>query len=221
MKIFFVVLSVTLALGFAFSGCAHLGPEVRGSGVRKTETRDLKSFKSIDASGAFEINVTCQKPESVTIEADDNLLPLIRTEVRDGVLYVSPDKGYSASKTVSLRITLPDVENISTHGAGNIKVADVKNDKMEFHSTGAAQVEASGQTKTLTIESTGAGDIDTSNLKAEKASVRVTGAATVDVFASDQLDANVSGAGHVSYSGDPKVNKSVSGIGSVDKKGAD
>src|SRR5262249_21913460 len=197
MKIFFVVLSVTLALGFAFSGCAHLGREVRGSGVRKTETRDLKSFKSIDTNGAFEIDVTCQKPESVTIEADDNLLGLITTEVRDGVLYVSPEKGYSASKTVSLRITLPDLENISTRGAGKINVTDVKNDKIEFHSTGASEVEASGQTKAVTIESTGAGDINVSNLKAEKATVRVTGAASVDVYASDQLDANVSGAGHV------------------------
>jgi hypothetical protein len=221
MKKIALIIAATFAMIFLVSACSHF-KGVPGSGVRKTEQRDLKSFKAIDTSGAYEIAVTCQKPDSVQVEADDNILPLIKTEVRDGVLYVSAERGYNMSKPVKLLITLSDLGNIATHGAGQISVSDVKNDKIEFKSTGAASITASGQTKTVNIESTGAGEIDTSNLRAQMATVRVTGAASVDVFASEQLDANVSGAGSVTYAGNPKtVNKSVSGIGSVNKKGED
>src|SRR6266851_1411588 len=54
---------VLLALGaLALSGCTLIGKGVAGSGVRKTEKRNLKSFKAIDTTGAYEMDVTCQKP---------------------------------------------------------------------------------------------------------------------------------------------------------------
>jgi len=215
MKTFAVSSTVALLLLFAFSGC-HIG--VQGSGVRKTEKRDLEPFTAIETSGAFEVEVTCQKPTSFEIEGDDNLLPLIQTEVRHGVLHVSSSKPYSSRTGISLRIATPDLERIRISGAGKIRLTEVKSDKFEIHSSGAAMITASGQTKSLDINSSGAGTIDTHNLRAETAEVSVSGAAAVDVYASDQLDASVSGAGRVTYSGNPKVSKHVSGAGQVTKK---
>ena len=212
------VLLLLVAGGLVLSGCKfHRG--IAGSGVRKTEKRDLKSFNAIDTTGAYEIDATCQRPASFEIEADDNILPLIKTEVRDGILFVSNDQEYHSSKPVSLRITLPDLNSVSTHGAGQIKIAAANSRDLRIESTGATSVEAAGTAKSVTISSSGAGKIDTSNLRAEKARVDVNGATSVDVYASEQLDVNVSGVGHVSYSGNPKVvNKHVSGIGSVSAK---
>jgi hypothetical protein len=197
-------------------GC-HIGG-VRGSGVRKTEKRDLPSFTAIETTGAFEVQVTCQKPASFEIEGDDNILPLIQTEVRNGVLRVSSSKHYSTRDPISLRITVPDLVSVSSTGAGKFRVSDLKNDNFEIHSTGAALVIAEGQSTNVKISSTGAGKIDSHDLRAGKVEVTVTGAAAVDVYASDQLDVNVSGAGRVTYSGDAKVNKHVSGAGQVNKK---
>ncbi len=217
MKLKTVVLLVAAGV-LLLSGC-KFQRGLAGSGVRKTEKRDLKSFNAIDTTGSYEINVTCQKPASFEIEADDNILPLIKTEVRDGVLFVSNDQPYHSSKSVMLRINLPDLNAVSTHGAGQIKIVDANSNDLKIDSTGAASVNASGKVKTVTISTTGAGEVDTSKLQAEKAKVQATGAANVDVFASDQLDVNVAGAGNVTYSGNPKtVNKSVSGIGSVSSK---
>src|SRR6185436_12331942 len=75
-----IVLLVVIALDL--SGC-KFNRGIEGSGNRKTEKRELKSFNAIDTTGAYEINITCQKPASFEIEADDNILPLIKTEVRD------------------------------------------------------------------------------------------------------------------------------------------
>jgi len=203
------------SLLFVLCGC-HIG--VHGSGVRKTEKRDVPSFNAIETTGAFEVQVTCQKPASFEIEGDDNLLPLIQTEVRNGVLRVTSSKHYSTRDPISLRITVPDFTSVSSTGAGKIRVSDLKNESFEIHSTGAALVIAEGQSNNVRISSTGAGRIDTHDLRASKVEVTVTGVAAVDVYASDQLDVNVSGAGRVTYSGDAKVNKHVSGAGQVTKK---
>jgi hypothetical protein len=212
-----IAIALTLAFSalFVFCGC-HVG--VHGSGVRKTEKRDLPAFTSIETSGAFEVEVVCQKPASFELEADDNLLPIVQTEVRGGVLHVTSTRGYNSRGGIVLRITVPDLEAIKSTGAGKIHVSDVKNDTFEIQSTGATEMVISGQSKSVKIGSTGAGKIDAHNLRATNAEVKVTGAAEVGVYATDELNVTVSGAGRVTYSGNPQVNKHVSGAGQVTKK---
>ena len=216
MKRFAIAMTLALSALFMLSGC-HIGG-VHGSGVRKTEKRDLPVFTSLETSGAFEVKVNCQQPASFEIEADDNLLPLVQTEVRDGVLRVTTTKGYSSSGGIILRINVPDLASIKSTGAGKFNVTGVKNDKFEMQSTGAATIVVSGQSKSVKIRSTGAGEIDAHDLRANDAEVNVTGAAGVEVYAMDQLDVTVSGAGRVTYGGNPKVNKRISGAGQVIKK---
>jgi hypothetical protein len=213
MKRIAIVIALLLLL---LSGCHHGG--VRGSGIRKTEKRDLPGFTAIETSGAFDVQVDCQKPVSFEITGDDNILPLIQTEVRNGVLRVSNTKSYNVSSPISLRITVPDLSSVRSTGAGKFTITNLKNEEFEINSAGAAMVIADGQTNSVEIRSTGAGKIDAQNLHARTAEVSVTGAASVDVYASEQLDVTVSGVGRVTYSGDPKVNKRVSGAGQVNKK---
>jgi len=211
-----IVIALLVAMGLALPACKFRSSGIAGSGVRKTEKRDLKSFSAIDTTGAYEINIACQKTASFEIDADDNILPLIKTEVRDGILFVNSDERYNTSKPVTLRINLPTLTAVTSHGAGEITVGDVNGDSLKLESTGAASIDANGKAKSVAISSTGAGKIDTDNLQAEKATVNVAGAASVEVYATEQLDVTVSGAGSVTYRGNPKVvNKHVSGVGSV------
>jgi len=215
-----VILLTLLVIILTSSSCKfghHSG--VRGSGTRKTEARELKAFKTIDTTGSFEINITAQKPASFEIEADDNIVPLIKTEVRGDTLFVTTEQSINPSRSVRLRVTLPELAAVTSRGAGEINIVDANSDSLKLESLGAASIEAAGKAKTVTISSTGAGKVDAGNLIAEKANVDVKGAASVEVNASEQLDVTVAGAGSVQYSGNPKVvNKHVSGIGSVSSK---
>jgi hypothetical protein len=216
-KIAISLVFALIVLGL-LSGC-HVGG-VHGSGVRKTEKRELQPFTAIDTTGAFNVEVTSQKPASFEIEGDDNILPLIETEVRNGVLHVSSKKSYSVRGSITLRITLPNLESVKTSGAGKFDISDLNNDSFEVDSTGAAKVTVSGQSQSVKIGSTGAGKIDAHNLRAEKADVNVTGAASVDLDVRDQLDVTVSGAGRVTYSGSPEVREHISGAGKVTRRQA-
>lgn len=215
--------TVTVLLGLFFvialAGCGHHGRGVKGSGNRKTESREVSSFKAIDSEGAFDFEITCQKSLSVSLEGDDNILPIIQTDVRDGVLYLRTTSAYNSKSGVAVRISLPNLESIKAAGAGKFQVSNIQNEKFRVDTNGATSLSASGETRSVEIHNAGAGKIDTNELHALKAKVEIAGAASVDVNATEQLDANVSGVGHVSYSGHPKtVNKNISGLGVVSAK---
>lgn len=219
-----LIVVAVLAIGLVLTGGCKVmkhfgGASVSGSGNRTTEKRDVAAFTSISSSGAFNVEVTCQKERSVTLEGDDNILSLVTTEVKGATLYLDTKKSYSTKKPITVRITVPDLDELTSSGAGEFNVSNIKNDSLRFKTSGAATINASGETKTLRIEMSGAGSVATVNLKATDVDVTMSGAGSAEVFASNKLDANISGAGSITYSGDPKVvNKNVSGIGSIEKK---
>lgn len=199
-------------------GC-HIGRHnVSGSGNRKTEKRNVGSFSSISTEGAFDIEVVCQKPQDIEIKGDDNILPLVTTEVSNNVLHIKSVRSYSVSEPITLIISVPDLESISSAGAGTIEVSAVKNEKLTINATGAPTIRAAGETNTLKIDATGAGTVDTHKLRAARVEVQAKGVAGVEVYAREQLDVNISGPSHVIYQGDAAVHKTVNGPGSVEKK---
>lgn len=209
---------VLMALLVFVSGCHRIHDEIPGSGKRQTQKREAGSFNSISTEGAFDLEIVCQKPQSLEIEGDDNLLPLITTDVSNNVLHIRSLRSYSSSKPVILKISLPDLTGISAKGAGKIEVSGIKNEKFEIDANGAPTIRVAGETRSLDIEANGAGKIDTRKLRAARVVVESNGVSGVEIYAGEQLDVTVSGPSHVVYEGDAVVNKTVNGPGSVEKK---
>lgn len=207
-----------IALISFVSGCHRLHDEVPGSGKLQMQKREVGPFNSISTEGAFDLEIVCQKPQSVEIEGDDNILPLITTEVSNNVLHIRSLRSYSVSQPITLKISLPDLEGISASGAGNIDVSGIKNDKFVIDASGAPTIRAAGETRVLNINASGAGKIDTHKLHAARVVVESNGVSKVQVYAAEQLDVTVNGPSHVIYEGNAVVNKTVNGPGSVEKK---
>ena len=208
-----------LALLSLFAGCHfQIHDEIKGSGVRLKQKRDVASFNSIATEGAFEIEVVCQKPESVEVEGDDNLLQLITTEVSNNVLHIRSNRSFSVNDPIKITISALDLQGISAKGAGKFEITGIKNEKFEIDANGASTIKVAGETKLIDIDSNGAGKVDAHKLRAARGVVDVKGVARVDVNVVEQLDVTVSGPAHVTYQGDPVVNKTIHGPGSVEKK---
>ena len=200
------------------AGCMLHHDQVVGSGQRRREKREIAAFTSISTEGAYEIEVVSQQPLSLEIEADDNILPLITTDVSGGVLRIKSKRSFSVSRPIILKISTPNIEAISASGAGSVEVSDLKNDSFEIDSSGAPSIKVSGETGTINIEANGAGKIDAHKLRAAKGTVEANGVAKIEVSARDELNVTVSGPASVVYSGDPKLNKTVNGPGSVERR---
>ena len=208
-----------LLLPLLAAGC-HRGmrADVKGSGKRIVQKRQISPFTSISTEGAFEIEVTCQKDQSLEVEGDDNVLEFVTTDVHGKELLLKSSKGYSTSEPVRVKITVPNLEGLSVSGAGRIDIKDMKNEKFEIDSNGAPNVIVSGTTNTVDIDSNGAGKIDTHNLRASRAVVDSKGVSRIDLDVKEQLDITVSGPSTVTYRGDPVVKKTINGPGKVEKR---
>lgn len=228
--VFLVLLCVLGAAGYAgyrfmtflanCNGCVYNGGTiVKGSGHPATQSRPVTAFSAIHAAGSATVVIDRTGTESLTITADDNLLPVFTTEVKDGVLTLGLVKGKSfQGKAPVYRITVAALRDIEIAGAGNVTANDLTGDSLLVKIAGSGGVKLAGQMNTLTVSVAGSGDVDAAALKVKGATVSVAGSGDVTVNASDTLDARVSGSGDVRYLGSPKLATQVSGSGSVKPK---
>ncbi|HKS08105.1 MAG TPA: head GIN domain-containing protein [Pyrinomonadaceae bacterium] len=218
MKKLLSLILLTMLAGLITAGCHHGFADVKGSGKRVVQKRDIGPFTSISTEGAFHLEIVCGKEVSVEVEGDDNILPLVNSDVRNNVLRLTPTKSYSVEDPIVFRISVPNLEAITADGAGKVQIQGVSNDKIQIASNGAAVITVSGTTKMVGVDTNGASKIDTHNLRSEHAVVDSKGASKIDLGVCDKLDVNVSGVSQVTYRGDPVVNKTIHGPGKVEKR---
>src|SRR6185295_3610097 len=65
-----------------------IGPGERGSGNVISQTREVSGFDAINVSYPAEVLIKQGSAESLKIEAEDNLLPNLKTQVKNGTLEI-------------------------------------------------------------------------------------------------------------------------------------
>jgi hypothetical protein len=63
---------------------------IEGSGNVESESRDVSGFDEVDLRGVGNLSIRQTGSESLSVEAEDNVLPKITTEVVNGRLILSP-----------------------------------------------------------------------------------------------------------------------------------
>ena len=217
-----VILGVVITSFFSFGQIApkifsiSFGKKIKGSGNVATERRDITDFKAVDVSGVFQVEIAVQKDFAVEIEADDNLLPLIKTEVRNGILHLETEGRISTENGLKVRISAPDISRIDASGAARVDLSGLQSDELRVDTSGASKINISGETARLFVEVSGASSVDAENLAAKDADISASGASRVSTFVSNDLRAHASGASKIVYSGSPKnIEKSPSGASSI------
>ena len=197
------------------AGCGS-GGTTKGSGHVVTETRIVGSFTSIQLIGAATVDVSVGKPAGLTIRGDDNILPLIRTDVSNGALVVSSKHSYSSRHDLRLEIGTPALDGVTLTGAGTFSVGGIHSNAFSLDLSGAATMILAGTTGTLDAKLSGTGTADLGNLVARDAHASLSGTGSLRVHATGSLDASVSGVGSIVYTGSPKhVRTHISGVGTI------
>lgn len=214
------MLRVSAALLLAVLALSACNEEtIKGSGNVTTEVRPVDKFTAIQLSGIGHLVVERTGTESLSVTADDNLISLFTSEVKNGTLYLSVAKGKTPSASPTYKVTLSDLRKLGVSGAGSIEATKLDGDDLSISISGAGSGSAAGRADNLTISISGAGSFNAAELKAKRAKVEVSGAGNVTVNASDELDASVSGVGTIWYIGNPpKRSTRVSGVGSIKQK---
>ena len=220
----------------------EIGGAITGSGVIKTETRKVSGFDAISIEYPADVTILQGKSDSLKIETDDNLLPQLSTEVRNGTLHlenternwrdrVNPTEPIIVTITVvelnqarfptagmmSIKELKTDSLEVSVSGAGDVTLTELDADSLDISLSGAGNINADGAVEKLQLRISGFGSFDGSDLQSQDTEIAISGAGNATVWTEHNLDANISGAGSIDYFGDPRVSERISGVGSVHK----
>lgn len=188
---------------------------VNGSGNIVTEQRDVSEFSRVSVGGVFKAEITAGQNFSVTVEADDNLLPLIETEVRGDTLSISTDSRLRSDRPILVRVTAPNIAEVEASGAADVSVSGVHNEMLSLSLSGASKMNAAGDTGQFFAEISGASSLTAFDLSARSARVRTSGASRSQVNAAEDLFADASGASTILYKGSPEIRRSSSGASTI------
>lgn len=189
---------------------------VVGSGISATAERTTSAYDSLQVSGAFRLNITLQNARKLSLAGDDNILPIVVTEVNNRVLHIYYKAPVAPKSPISVSISTSDLSGISSSGNNNIRLANMHNEGFVLNMSGNGSFQANGKTERLSVTLNGATKARMRNLQASTVSAVLSGACKAEVYASNSLSANVNGTGSITYFGHPQtVNRNVAGIGII------
>lgn len=228
MKTFFTLIAV-LAISIQVSCGAS--QQIKGSGNIKKEERTVQAFTKIEVSTAIQIVLTQGNGNpSIVVEADDNLLPYIRTKVSEDKLVVDVSgHGFSATEAIVVHITVAHITDIEANSASKVSSTsrwrenrmeldinsaaslDMNIDvtELEIDLSSAGKINLSGKCDKLNAEVSSAADLNAEELNTKTADIEVSSAAKARINVSGSLSYDVSSAGRLDYSGNPEIMKSI------------
>ncbi len=191
--------------------------QIRGNGYVVSEFRAVHGYHTIVAGGAASVVVTKSGYEGVEIQAEENLLRYLEAGVRDGVLYLGTRNGVSLSpsREIVFYVDAAELEEMSVSGAVDAELDLGFEPNLYLTLSGAASLEAWGETRDLDVRASGAARYHGLDLESARADVVTSGASGAFVWATERLDADASGASFIRYVGNPVVHATTSGAGSI------
>jgi hypothetical protein len=235
-KLLFFALIASTFLG----SCDYVtGKRVKGNGNMKTEERTEGAFTGVESRSNFSTYVGIG-PQSIKIEAEENLLPYIETYVDNGVLRIDTKEGFwlKTNRSLKIYVTSPRLNKLIVSGSGDMegttKITDSSKIDLNVHGnagmklevdapnvsadlSGNGDIEVKGQARDFSGKSTGNGNIKAMELQTENGKIEIYGNGTADVFASVKLDVTIGGNGSVRYKGNAQTSTHITGNGSINK----
>jgi hypothetical protein len=197
-----------LAAILSISAAAHADEQVRS----------MPAFTSISVQGPVSVSVDAGKAQSVTLRGDARFIRDLTSEVVNGELRlgVRDKKNISWHGDPRVVITVPALRAVAVEGAGEVRLNQIRGERLDVNYRGAGSMNINGQVKTFSMKAEGVGEVDAKAFVADDVDVLFRGIGDIKLTARNRLDATVQGMGNLTYYGKPRtVNKTASGIGSV------
>jgi hypothetical protein len=182
-------LLLSAACLLALSGCAIIvngnddvqvksvfnSDAVVGDGHLAHERRAVGSVSALDVSGPLEVNVRVGPAPSLEVDADSNLLPLIRTEVSGGALRMWVAGNVRSNNSLRVTYTVPALTQVRASGSGRLTVSELNGAPLDFSKSGSGTAQLSGRVGRLDVQQSGSGQVNASALRTGDANLNLNG----------------------------------------------
>lgn len=233
-------IAIALLLALITSSCAfdvNFGNGKKGNGVVVEEARKvIEDFTVVSAAEGLDVFVTQGNDYSISVEADENVIDLIATDIKDGKLRIHTVENIGRA-TKNIYVTLPTVTALeSSSGADLIAKSLIRANRIELDASSGsdlhveveaqevyadassgADIKVSGTTDRLEADASSGADIRARELLAKTCHADASSGSDISVNVSETLIASPSSGADISYTGEAKVTKKKSVSGSVHK----
>lgn len=210
------LLTIALLALIGLSGCGVFQPPVVGSGKAVTETRSVASFNEVKLVGGGEVVFEKGSESSVTVTIDDNLLPLLKTEVSNGVLSINYIQSTSTSLPLKIKLSGEQIDSLHLVGGGKFELGKIDQESLKIELVGGSEVLVSGAVNSLNASIVGAGRLESPGLVTQNTEVQITGSGFVAVHAEATAKLKIVGSGDIKVTGPATVDKNIVGSGNVE-----
>jgi hypothetical protein len=178
-----LTMTVVLFAAAIMTGCnVNLGTQ--GSGNVISETRNVSGFNQVDVSGVGTLIIEQGETESLTIEGDDNILPLIVSEVRGEqlVLGTKPNTFITKITKLEYHLTVKSLNAVSVSGATKAQSASLTAETFKAEASGASNIAIEKlETSNTTLNASGASKITINALSTDKLNATGSGGSAITV----------------------------------------
>ena len=205
-----------LTVGFVVTACSATA----GSGQLATQPRQVSGFTSVELTGVGELSIDQTGTESLTVSAEDNLLPLLTSRVEGDTLILGkkPNTRIVTTKPITYTLTMKDITGLAVSGSGTINAPKLTTAALRIEISGSGVITTAGNADDQSLGISGSGRYLADGLTSKTTTAEISGSGTANVVASDALDVKISGSGTLTYSGNPPLTQTVSGSGRLIKK---
>ena len=206
-----ISISLLMLVG-ALAGC------VQGQGPVTSETREVGAFSRIEASAGIRVVVRIGPSEAVEVTAQENLLPVIATDLRGDTLSIESSEDFTTLEPVTVTVVVPAVDGITLSGGSQAVIDGLDAESLELRIRGGAQVTAAGSVGSVALHADGGATASLEDLSVRVATVSMDGGATATLTASDDVTGTAAGGSRLTVLGDAVLSVEESG-GSVVARG--
>jgi hypothetical protein len=199
----------------------------------------VSDFNAVELQGIGNLTIQQTGSESLTIEAEDNIIPYLKSEVENNRLTLYTENGVNirTTKPINYKVTVKDLSDLKLTGSGTINVENINTNDLKITTSGSGNVSASTDTNSLEVVLSGSGDANMNgktdsqnatisgssryqaeNLQSKEAKIDISESGSATLKVSDALDVRIAGSGSVEYAGNPTVSKQISGSGVLRKR---
>jgi hypothetical protein len=234
LTIGFLIALLTTSCGFDID----FGSGKKGNGVVVKDRREvMEDFTAVYASEGLDVYVTQADEFEITLEADENIINLIGTDIEDGRLKIHTLQNIGRA-TKKVFVSLPEITALETSSgadmiasnvleadrisldasSGSDLVVEVNADEIHIDTSSGADIKISGKANLLYTSASSGSDIKAYDLEVRTCVAEASSGADIRVNVSDMLSANANSGGDITYSGEPKLETTKSVSGSVHRQ---
>jgi len=160
--------------------------QVQGSGRIVKQARQVSGFTGLSLAVPARVELRIGDSEGVTIEADDNLLPLLETVVDGGTLRIRPAKRNLNLQSKAIRVVVQarSIERLSLGGSGSIDADPLRARRLDLDLGGSGKINLKGvDAETVSVSLGGSGDVQVAGGTVCKSKVVMSASSKVEMSA--------------------------------------